>query len=273
MESDEQMRARRAAAYQAWWEHQPVRVPRARSWADLNIVRSIDWGALAKFWVLDSRQYRSDQACGDIYNAKVPCGDGTSPRARCSARARSGGSNRDWPRRARGGRSSRTRRCSATIDYLAGADRGLSMDSWTGYPAARARMVRAIAQHAPNRTVVITGDNHANWVHEIRGSGPAGVSVASAASGATVAAEFVGTSISSGGDGSERSTSVPDSVLSENPTIKWQNNRRGYVVCEVTPDAWRTEFRTVPFVTRPDAPVETPTKWRLTHGRAGVERE
>ena len=55
--------------------------------------------------------------------------------------------------------------------------------------------------------------------------------------------------------------------------MKWQNNRRGYVVCEVTRDTCRAEYRTVPFVSRPDAPVETPTKWRLTHGRAGVERE
>ena len=43
-ESEEQVRARRAAGYQAWWEHQPVRVPRARSWADLTITRSADWG-------------------------------------------------------------------------------------------------------------------------------------------------------------------------------------------------------------------------------------
>ncbi|MBK7830874.1 MAG: alkaline phosphatase D family protein [Gemmatimonadetes bacterium] len=43
-ESDEQMRQRRAAGYQAWWEHQPVRVPRARSWADLNITRTANWG-------------------------------------------------------------------------------------------------------------------------------------------------------------------------------------------------------------------------------------
>jgi len=28
----------------------------------------------------------------------------------------------------------------------------------------------------------------------------------------------------------------------------------------------------VPFVTRPGAPVETPTRWQLAHGRAGVER-
>src|SRR5439155_1099431 len=59
MESAEQMHLRRAAAYQAWWEHQPVRVPRAQSWGDLNITRTLDWGRLARFWVLDTRQYRS----------------------------------------------------------------------------------------------------------------------------------------------------------------------------------------------------------------------
>ena len=47
MESEEQMQARRAAVYQALWENQPVRVPRARSWADLTIIRRIPWGALA----------------------------------------------------------------------------------------------------------------------------------------------------------------------------------------------------------------------------------
>jgi alkaline phosphatase D len=62
-------------------------------------------------------------------------------------------------------------------------------------------------------------------------------------------------------------------VAAENPHVKWQNNRRGYFVCEVNGDTFRTEFRTVPFVSRPGAPVETPTKWRLTRGQAGVEKE
>jgi alkaline phosphatase D len=39
----------------------------------------------------------------------------------------------------------------------------------------------------------------------------------------------------------------------------------------VTETEWRAEYRTVPFVSRPGAPVETPTRWRLQHGRAGVE--
>jgi alkaline phosphatase D len=62
-------------------------------------------------------------------------------------------------------------------------------------------------------------------------------------------------------------------VLAENPHIRWQNGRRGYMVCEATPTEWRTEFRTLPFVSQADAPVETPTRWRLTHGQPGIERE
>lgn len=264
MESEEQMRARRAAAYQAWWEHQPVRVPRALSWADLNITRSFEWGSLARFWVLDSRQHRSDQACGDVVNVKVPCDNWNDP-----ARTMLGAAQERWL--AQGMPASRARWqvlanqvMVGDLDHTTGPDRGLSMDPWSGYPAAKARLLRTIAQSAANRTVVLTGDNHANWVHELSSPEPRG---------GVVAAEFVGTSICSGGDGSDRSAFFTDALMAENPHIKWQNNRRGYVVCEVTPEAWGTEFRTVPFVSRPDAPVETPTRWRLTHGRAGVERD
>ncbi len=110
MESLEQTRLRRAAGYQAWWEHQAVRVPRATSWADLSIRRSVDWGGLAKFWVLDTRQYRSDQPCDDGNRRfAAATASGRTRRARCSAPRRSGGSPTGSARRARGGRCSRTR--------------------------------------------------------------------------------------------------------------------------------------------------------------------
>ena len=90
--------ARRAAAYQAWWEHQPVRLPPPTG-PDLAIYRSLDWGRLARFHVLDTRQYRSDQ----------PCGDGTGPdlprahRSRAHpARRRAGGLARRRAWRGRG---------------------------------------------------------------------------------------------------------------------------------------------------------------------------
>jgi alkaline phosphatase D len=263
MESTEQMLSRRAAAYQAWWEHQPVRVPRARSWADLSITRTLDWGGLARFWMLDGRQYRSDQACGDGV-LEVPCGEWADP-----TRTMLGRPQEQWLDRGLATSKARwqvlaNQTMVATVDSGAGPDVVTSMDSWSGYPAAQRRLLASIGQHARNRTVVITGDNHANWVNELRTQTPGTPMVAT---------EFLGTSISSGGDGSERSPYFTDALASENPHVKWQNNRRGYVVCDVTPDGWRTRYRTVDYITRPDAPIQTASTWTLVHGRPGVTRE
>ncbi len=54
---------RRRAAYQAWWEHQPVALPPPVD--GLTIYRTARWGDLLELVVLDGRQYRTDQACGD----------------------------------------------------------------------------------------------------------------------------------------------------------------------------------------------------------------
>ena len=264
MESEEQMRARRASGYQAWWENQPVRVPRVRSWSDLNVTRTVDWGTLARVWMMDCRQYRSDQACDDG-NRVVPCGDWADP-----SRTMLGPAQERWLTR---GLASSTARWQvlanpvmlAPYDDLAGDQQRVSMDQWSGYPAARTRLLNAIAQSAPNRTVVVTGDIHSNWVNELRTD-------FRRAERPSIAAEFVGTSISSGGDGSDATALSTAESRAENPHVKWQQNRRGYMRCIVDADAWTTEYRTVAYVSRPDAPAETPTRWRLTRGRAGIER-
>ena len=79
--------ARRAAAYQAWWEHMPVRTC-GPTGPDLTIYRSFDWGTLARFHVVDTRQYRDPQACGGSLGAHLP----RPHRARAhAARRRTGG--------------------------------------------------------------------------------------------------------------------------------------------------------------------------------------
>ena len=261
MESEEQMRARRAAGYQAWWEHQPVRVPRAQSWADLNITRSFDWGSLARFWVLDGRQYRSDQACDDGGRV-VPCGDWAS-----ASRTMLGQRQEKWV--TDGLAASRARWnvlanqvMVAPNDADAGPPLQLPMDTWSGYPAARDRLLGAIATHAPNRSVVLTGDIHTQWANELH----AGFSRPDRP---VVAAEFVATSITSGGDGNANPGNNPSAI---NPHVKWYANQRGYISCTVEPGAWTAAYRSVPYVSRPDAPLETPATWRLTHGRPGLTR-
>ena len=258
-ESEEQMRARRAAGYQAWWEHQPVRVPRATSWADLKITRTLEWGALARFWMLDTRQYRANQACDDGIK-KVPCGDWEDPK-----RQFMGADQERWLEQGLKSSSEKwqvigNQSMAATIDSDPGPARDISMDSWSGYPVAQKRFLETLGKYAPNRSVVLTGDNHANWVNELR-----------TAAGKTVATEFLGTSISSGGDGSDVSPFF-ERAAGENPHVKWQNNRRGYLVCDVNGDQWGTYFRTVPYVSKPDAPIETASEWWLTRGQAGVQK-
>ena len=261
MESVDQVHARRAAAYQAWWEHQPVRVPRANSWADLVQMRRIDWGDLARIHLLDGRQYRDDQACGDG-DREVPCGNWADVK-----RTMLGDAQEKWL--SEGLRTSKHRWqvlanqvMLAPFDRAVGPKRQTSMDKWSGYPAATERLLGSIARYAPNRTVTITGDIHSNWVNELhdgfaRDDRP------------IVGAEFVTTSISSGGDGSDRSF-LSEAQQGENRHVKWQNSRRGYVVCRADRDAWHAEYRTVSYVSKPGASVETPTKWRVEHGRPGI---
>jgi alkaline phosphatase D len=151
----------------------------------------------------------------------------------------------------------------APFDSQPGEGQRESMDQWSGYPVARDRLLGEIAKRAPNRTVVITGDIHSAWVNELKSS-------FSTPDAPTIAAEFVGTSISSGGDGNDRNI-VDGRLSADNPHVKWQNGRRGYVTCKVTPDEWRAEYRTVGFVSKPDAPVATPTQWIVKNGVAGIQ--
>jgi alkaline phosphatase D len=263
MESEEQMRIRRAAAYQAWWENQPVRVPRVRSWTDLNITRRVEWGSLATFHVLDTRQYRTDQNCNEG-NKDVPCGEWGNP-----AHTMMGAEQEKWLDAGMAASRARWQVLAnqvriAPYDQKAGDGQRFAMDTWAGYPAALDRLLKTIETRAPNRTVALTGDIHTNWVNELplKRERP---------NDTKVAAEFIGTSITSGGDGSDLVTPAQQ-VLAENPFCKWFNNRRGYCVCEVSSDEWRATYKTVDFVAKPDSPIKTAAQFAVRNGRPGIEK-
>lgn len=233
--------ARRAAALRAYYENMPLRSAARPRGTGMQLYRRARWGELATFHMLDTRQYRTDQACGDVYGADCP-------------ELRSRGRTLTGPRQQRwlldGLRSSRARWdilgqqvFFAPLDVLAGPRRGVNPDAWDGYGANRERITAGLAR--VRNAVVLTGDVHSHWAAEINDprSGP-------------VATELVTTSISSGGDGSD---SRPDvrAILPENPHIKYFSNRRGYVRTRITADEMRVQFRTLPFVTRPGAPART----------------
>ncbi|HMI19068.1 MAG TPA: alkaline phosphatase D family protein, partial [Sphingomonas sp.] len=130
-----------------------------------------------------------------------------------------------------------------------------NVDSWAGYNAPRERVLESFK--GLGNVVVLTGDEHQNWVGELRrdhGKGEA------------VAVEFVVTSISSDGDGGDTRPGM-DEVMAENPFLKLYNYQRGYALCEVTPDAWETKLRVLEKVTQPGLPITTRATITVPHGK------
>lgn len=256
--------ARRAAAYQVWYENQPVRLAVPQRWADLSIQRSVSWGALARFWVLDTRQHRSDQACGD--GRKALCDEAGSP-----DRTMLGEAQEQWLQNGLASSSANWQVMAqqvmvAPFFQQRDGETRVSMDQWAGYPAAQRRFIEMLHERAPGRAVVLTGDIHSSWVNDLRPD-------FSRPETPAVATEFVCTSIASGGNGSEGFGAANGSAISSsNPHIAWQNARRGYVRCDVSPTQWTTRYRTVPYVDRPGAPVRTAAEFVVEAGRPGVQR-
>ena len=118
-----------------------------------------------------------------------------------------------------------------------------------------------VSKHTPN-PIVITGDSHNNWVRNVP---PDHVNL----DAPPVATEFMGTSISTGGDpGAGVFTRVPGA---ENPHILMRNNNRGYVRCTLTPSEWTSEFRKVDTVREPVSPCSSLATFVVENGTAGAQ--
>ncbi|MDQ0214486.1 alkaline phosphatase D [Oikeobacillus pervagus] len=239
---------RRSVAYQAYYEHMPLRRTSLPNKSNIQLYRRLTFGNLVDFNVLDTRQYRDDQANGDGW--KVPTPESENP-----TRTLLGEEQERW---LLDGLATSQAKWKVLAQQVFFAHRDgdfdpegeyVSMDAWDGYPAARQRIVDFLAEKDIKNTIVITGDVHTNWANEIK------VDFHDANS-QNVAVEFVGTSITSNGDGSDVKKDTAQ-YLQENPHIKFYNNYRGYVRCKLTQDTWQTDFRVVPYVSKPGAPIST----------------
>jgi alkaline phosphatase D len=152
----------------------------------------------------------------------------------------------------------------AKVDRRAGPEEAYAMDQWSGYEMPRRRILDFLQERRPSNPVVLTGDIHSNWVADLKKdfSNPRSE---------TVGTEFVGTSISSGGDGADTQPAV-DAYLPENPHVRFYNNQRGYVRCVVTPEKWQSDYRVVDAVTKPGAAIRTRATFVVENGRPGAQR-
>ncbi|XDF36877.1 alkaline phosphatase D family protein [Paracidovorax avenae] len=266
----------RAAAYQAYYEHMPLRAAALQAGGGLGglqLYRRLAWGRLARLHLLDARQFRNRQACrppgaGDagavrpahcpeladpsrsfldmeqerwldagLAEDAAPAGDGGRPRWSVIAQQ-----TLFSPRRTPSGRQ--------------------GTDSWDGYPAARERLLASLAGRSPRNTVFLGGDIHQNYVCEVRGPAP---------DAPTLASEFCGTSISSrAGTTQDR----VDAIARLNPHVLLaRSDLRGWGLADVTPQRWTTVLRTVDDPLRADSACSTLARFVVEDGRPGPVRD
>jgi alkaline phosphatase D len=251
----EVFRTRRAAAFQAWYEHMPVRRALFPRGASIDAWRGARYGDLVSFDFLDTRQYRTGHPCGDDFSPACPAL--ADPRAAVLSAEEEAWLVRNLARPQARWSCVAQQVMMMSLDRRTGNERAaiLNMDSWAGYEAPRRRLLARM--RGLDNVVVLTGDEHQNF---------AGI----LADGDTpVAVEFVATSISSGGDGSDQRRGS-DRILAENPQLKFINDQRGYVACEVSPDEWRTDFMVLDRVSTPDAALRRRAAISVERGRPAL---
>lgn len=252
---------RRVAAYQAYYEHMPLRTAQMPKGPNMKLYRNVGYGRLANFAILDTRQYRSDQPNGDGNKPPSPASDDPQ-------QTLMGEKQEKWLYKTLDASAAKWNVVAQQV-MMARADRAVgegiaySMDQWPGYEANRNRVLQYFASKPELNPVVITGDIHSNWVNDLQ------VDELNRKS-PTVATEFVGTSISSGGNG-KLIESLP-LQMAENPFVRFFSAERGYVSCEVTPERWTSHYRAVPEVTKPGGPVVTRRTFVVEQGRPGAQQ-
>lgn len=260
--SVEDFLVRRANAYRAYWENVPLRRAQAPQGPDARLYRRFRWGTLTDLNVMDTRQYRSAEASGheDSAERRDPNRSITGTQQERWLMHGLAASTTDWRLIAQEVLVSR-------LDYRLqnhSATPWYSMDSWDGYYASQQRIIRAARDSTPGNVVLLSGDVHNNYAMDVKED-------FTDPDSATVASEIVGTSISSGHDGSN----LPANhklQLQSNPHMRFANGQRGYVRCDLTRERMQVDYRVVPYVSRRGAPISTRAGFVIESGRAGFQQ-
>lgn len=248
---------KKQAAMQAWYEHMPVRKALLPRGGMVAMNREFRYGDLMAMQLLDTRQYRDDQPCGDGF--KPACPEVFAKEAQVLGRAQEEWLNKNLGKRGATWNALAQQVTMMSLDRRRKPDEPkkiLNLDSWAGYEAPRERMLSRLG--GLDNCIVLTGDEHQNFCGDL------------VLKDKVVGAEFVATSISSGGDGSDKRNGT-DEFLKLNPELKFANDQRGYLVCDVNREAWQTHFMVVDKVTTPVNTLSKRATAVVENGVAGIK--
>ncbi len=248
---------RRAAAFQAWYEHMPLRRAQMPKGPDILAYRRLLIGDLLTLNVLDTRQYRTGTSCGG--RVMAGCAEALEPH-----RTMLGDTQERWLYDSFKTPGARWTLLAQQIPIMR-QDRnpdpnifGPSMDKWDGTVAARDRLFAAVEQSKLRNLVVVDGDVHFNCAGELKKNFDDEKS-------ATLGVDFTATSITSLGDGFDTDNRF-NILMQQDPHIKFYNRQRGYVRHVVTPARWQADFQVLDKVSVPDGRMSTRKSFVVENG-------
>lgn len=251
---------RRQAAAQAYYENMPLRRSSLPVGPAIQLYRHATWGDLLDLNFLDTRQYRSDQPCGQAWGSN--CAAISDADAQVLGEAQEAWLYQNLDRSQARWNVLAQQVMVMDLDRKEGPEPGYNVDTWAGYRIPRQRLLRRLRDRSIRNPVVLTGDEHQNYAGDLflDGREP---------EGAPIASEFVTTSISSGGDGQDIRADGRR-YLADNPFLKFNNAQRGYLACDVTPERWQAEFKVLDKVSEKGGTLSTRATLAIANGDARV---
>lgn len=261
---------RRSNGLRAFYEYMPFEPLDGKPDIGSGLYRRMRIGQNAELFLLNTREFRDDQPCGDEFF--VPC-----PSAETDARRFLGEVQKRWLK-------SNLRASGATwklignqvmimaLDTALGAQ--INKDSWDGYGVERRELLEYVRGTGVKDVSFLTGDIHTFFAGDVgvNGRGPE-----------SVATEFVGGSITSLGipetvnstSGApltpEQTALLSNNLTLTNPHLKYtQQTARGYGVAEVSQDQMLVTFKGVNALD-PNATARTIGRFRVASGTPRVE--
>ncbi|MGQ4513341.1 alkaline phosphatase D family protein [Streptomyces sp. DW26H14] len=245
---------RLTAAYQAYYEHMPVRATAVPSGPHIQMYRRFDFGSLIRLNVLDTRQFRSNQVTSDAA--------AEDPRLTML-----GATQKSWLLNGLERSDARWNIVASQImmaetDNVAGPGKNWFYDAWDGYQVERNDLL-ARFQNIRN-PVVLSGDRHLTMISDLKKDFADPKS-------AVVGAEFVGTSISSNGDQDVKAFDAQwDPLRPDNPHWKFIDCHRGYHLFDIDNQGIDAQVRVVGTVLKPTSAATAISRLRVDEGHPGV---
>ena len=261
---------RRAAAYQAWYEHIPTRGYGRPGDNQFHLRRTIHAGRLAQINLLDTRQFRAGQYL--CRNNEPAYGFGNY-RERCPVifadeRSMLGEEQERWlMENLTDSRADWNVIASSSVFSPFRLEIGEKVfnftGSWDGYPANRDRVVDAIKRSNTGQAVVLSGDMHSFWAIDGAQSG--------AVTDRFPGVEFVTSSISANWP-AQMDKPITDN-LARNPQIQfYEPDKRGYLLHKVSAQEWQTTARAVHDVRDAHSEVSDLARFVVENGKSGFKK-